>query len=195
MLTSLKCNDKLKQELILTIDSWEKDLVQFVSLWDTIFTQLLKQKMNLTRARTWLVMQYNSISSSLCFWVDFLIAWITWIRHNMVQILLILWLHDKANKCTVAVFKLECHESEKFEFIFKNKPHFGIRYMQLKLVFVYFLHPSQTLRQNWDQRKTLKQNLQRLGLAFDANAAVPISKRKVKVSSLLHSQALNVFLF
>ena len=67
--------------------------------------------------------------------------------------------------------------------------------MQLKLVFVYFLHPSQTLRQNWDQRKTLKQNLQSLGLAFDANAAVPISKRKVKVSSLLHSQALNVFLF
>ncbi|KAL9983242.1 hypothetical protein ACROYT_G005386 [Oculina patagonica] len=39
---------------------------------------------------------------------------------------------------------------------------------------------NQTLRQNWDQKKTLKQNLQKLGLAFDANAAVPISKRKVK---------------
>ena len=57
--------------------------------------------------------------------------------------------------------------------------------MQLKLVFLYFLHPSQTLRQNWDQKKTLKQNLQNLGLAFDANAAVPIPKRKVKVSSFL----------
>ncbi|XP_020610290.1 nucleolar protein 16-like [Orbicella faveolata] len=39
---------------------------------------------------------------------------------------------------------------------------------------------NQTLRQNWDQKKTLKQNLQNLGLAFDANAAVPIPKRKVK---------------
>ena len=58
--------------------------------------------------------------------------------------------------------------------------------MQLKPVFINFLHPSQTLRQNWDQKKTLKQNLQKLGLAFDANAAVPIPKRKVKVSSLLH---------
>ncbi|KAJ7390739.1 hypothetical protein OS493_022822 [Desmophyllum pertusum] len=39
---------------------------------------------------------------------------------------------------------------------------------------------NQTLRQNWDQKKTLKQNLQNLGLAFDANAAVPIRKRNVK---------------
>jgi len=57
--------------------------------------------------------------------------------------------------------------------------------MQLKHSLL--LHPSQTLRQNWDQKKTLKQNLQNLGLAFDANAAVPIPKRKIKVSSsLLH---------
>jgi len=39
---------------------------------------------------------------------------------------------------------------------------------------------NQTLRQNWDQKKTLKQNLRDLGLAFDANAAVPLPKRKAK---------------
>lgn len=42
------------------------------------------------------------------------------------------------------------------------------------------------MRQNWDQKKTLKQNFRNLGLAFDANAAVPIPKRKVKVSSLVY---------
>ena len=39
------------------------------------------------------------------------------------------------------------------------------------------------LRKSWDQEKTLKQNLQILGLAFDANSAVPIPKSKTKVSA------------
>ncbi|XP_022782875.1 nucleolar protein 16-like [Stylophora pistillata] len=39
---------------------------------------------------------------------------------------------------------------------------------------------NQTLRKSWDQEKTLKQNLQILGLAFDANSAIPIPKSKTK---------------
>ncbi|PFX30318.1 Nucleolar protein 16 [Stylophora pistillata] len=42
------------------------------------------------------------------------------------------------------------------------------------------MNDTQTLRKSWDQEKTLKQNLQILGLAFDANSAIPIPKSKTK---------------
>ena len=44
------------------------------------------------------------------------------------------------------------------------------------VLFVLFFLPldSQTLKKNWDQKKTLKQNFHDMGLAFDANAVVPM---------------------
>ncbi|KAM7445479.1 hypothetical protein ABFA07_006079 [Porites harrisoni] len=51
---------------------------------------------------------------------------------------------------------------------------------------------NQTLRKNWDQKKTMKQNLQDLGLAFDANKAVPLPKQKVRSQQLEETEKMEI---
>lgn len=62
-------------------------------------------------------------------------------------------------------------------------PFKQVWYICVAVTFFNYFSQSQTLRKSWDQEKTLKQNLQILGLAFDANSAVPIPKSKTKVSA------------
>lgn len=77
-------------------------------------------------------------------------------------------------------------------------PFKQVWYICVAVTFFNYFSQSQTLRKSWDQEKTLKQNLQILGLAFDANSAVPIPKSKTKVSAhhfylifnVLHEQKL-----
>ena len=41
-----------------------------------------------------------------------------------------------------------------------------------------YYHYRDILRDRWDHRKTLKQNLDSLGLAYDSNTAIPIQSQQ-----------------
>lgn len=43
---------------------------------------------------------------------------------------------------------------------------------------------SECIRQRWDSKKTLKQNLMELGLSFDPNKSIPVRKDEGSVSQM-----------
>ncbi|XP_068709843.1 nucleolar protein 16-like [Montipora capricornis] len=51
---------------------------------------------------------------------------------------------------------------------------------------------NQTLQKNWDRKKTVKQNLRSLGLAYDANAALPLPKRNKKDEKLQEVEHMEI---